>query len=276
MSPDQATAINRASWDRRVQVHLASELYRPNLAAVRGGGGCLDPEVAGAIGEVGGLDVLHLQCHIGLDTISLARRGATTVGLDFSEPAIEVARGLAAECGVEAEFVVFTVADAPTTLPGRRFDRVVATEGILCWIADLAGWMRSAATMLRPGGRLVLLDGHQAADIFENDPTARHGIDFHYGYFDRTPTRFGPGPSYADDGTSADVGVTVEYQHTLGDIVNTAIQAGLRIDRLDESPQCGFAKFTPMRTADGRMFTFTNRLDGMIPMRFALHASLPG
>jgi len=276
MSPDQAIVINRASWDRRVEVHLRSALYRPCLEAVRAGGECLDAEVAEMLGDVSGFEVLHLQCHIGLDTISLARRGARAVGLDFSEPAIAAARGLAAECGVDVEFVVSTVEDAAAAVGGRSFDLVFATEGVLCWVPDIAGWMHAAAARLRPGGRLFLLDGHPFADVFEDDATDRHGIGVRYGYFDRTPHSFGPGPTYADDGTSADVGETVEYQHTLGDIVNAAIAAGLRIDRLDESPRCGFAKFEPMVTEDGRFFTFGNELAGRLPMRFALHATRRG
>ena len=112
-----------------------------------------------AVGEVAGLDVLHLQCHIGFDSISLARRGARVTGADFSPASLAKARDLAARAGVEVEFVEADATALPRELHGR-FDLVYATMGVICWIEDLGAWMRSVHAALRPGGRLVLVEIH--------------------------------------------------------------------------------------------------------------------
>src|SRR5215213_9695737 len=136
---DQGTArrINRAHWDALAQAH-----------------GQGDP-----IYDVAALDGLHLQCHIGFDAISLARRGARVVGADFSPAALEKARGLARRCQVDVEFVEADATKLPVELH-NRFDLVYATIGVLMWIDDVRAWMRSAAAALRGGGKLLLVEIH--------------------------------------------------------------------------------------------------------------------
>jgi hypothetical protein len=102
--------LNRANWDDRVPVHLASFFY--DLDGFRGGADTLLPFEPFEVGDVAGRRLVHLQCHIGLDTLSWARRGARVSGLDFSPPAIEAVSSLAAELGIEATFVVSDVYDA--------------------------------------------------------------------------------------------------------------------------------------------------------------------
>jgi 2-polyprenyl-3-methyl-5-hydroxy-6-metoxy-1,4-benzoquinol methylase len=60
---------------------------------------------SGELGEIAGKRLIHLQCHFGLDTLILARKGAVATGLDFSPAAIAEARRPAAEIGVAADFV---------------------------------------------------------------------------------------------------------------------------------------------------------------------------
>ena len=109
----------------------------------------LDSVVRDAIGDVAGQRLLHLQCHFGLDTLSLARMGASVTGLDFSPVAIEQARALAAEAGIEATFVCADVLAPPPGLTG--FDIVFASWGAIFWIGDLGAWMRVAAGALKTG-----------------------------------------------------------------------------------------------------------------------------
>src|SRR3954449_5653973 len=161
--PDPRTArrINRAHWDALASAH-GQDAYYDTEALIAGADSLTDVEAAGireAIGAVAGLDVLHLQCHIGFDSISLARRGARVTGADFSPASLAKARALAERAGVEAESVEADATALPEALHGR-FDLVYSTLGVLCWIADLAAWMRSAAAALRPGGRLILVELH--------------------------------------------------------------------------------------------------------------------
>src|ERR687896_513148 len=161
--PDARTArrINRAHWDALASVH-GQDAYYDSEALVAGADSLTSTEAAGvreAVGAVAGLDVLHLQCHIGFDSISLARRGARVVGADFSPASLEKARALARRCEVDVDFVEADATKLPVELH-NRFDLVYATIGVICWIDDLRAWMQSAAAAMRSGGRLLLVEIH--------------------------------------------------------------------------------------------------------------------
>src|ERR671915_1270126 len=162
---DRGTArrINRAHWDALAAAHgEGQDAYYDTEALVAGADTLRSAELAGvreAVGAVAGLDVLHLQCHIGFDSISLARRGARVVGVDFSPASLEKARAIARRCEVDVEFVEADATDLPRELH-NRFDLVYATIGVISWIDDIGAWMRCAAAALRSGGRLLLVEIH--------------------------------------------------------------------------------------------------------------------
>jgi SAM-dependent methyltransferase len=158
-------ALNRANWDDRVPIHLASRFY--DLEGFRKTRDSLRHFEPGGAGDVQGKDLVHLQCHIGLDTLSWAGRGARVSGLDFSAPAIEVARGLATDLGIRASFVGSDVYDAVTSFGGQRFDIVYTGINALCWLPAIPGWARVVAALLRPGGFLYLAEGHPFADLLD-------------------------------------------------------------------------------------------------------------
>src|SRR5690349_6368030 len=160
-------ALNRANWDERVAVHLGPAGY--DLSALRSGRGRLDPISEAELGAVGGLQVLHLQCHFGKDSLVLANRGAAVTGVDFSQPAIEAARDLACELGLSARFVRADVYDAPSVIrEPASFALVFTTWGTITWLPDLAGWAQAIAYFLRPGGALYFADAHPAALVFDD------------------------------------------------------------------------------------------------------------
>jgi SAM-dependent methyltransferase len=148
------TEPNREHWDALAAVHGEGRDAYYDLDALLAGRDTLsdaeDEAVRLALGDVEGRDVLHLQCHIGFDSVSLARRGARVVGADFSPASLAKARSIADRAGVEVAFVEADATDLPRALHAR-FDLVYATIGVLCWIEDLRAWMRSAAAALRPG-----------------------------------------------------------------------------------------------------------------------------
>jgi 2-polyprenyl-3-methyl-5-hydroxy-6-metoxy-1,4-benzoquinol methylase len=121
--------LNRASWDCRVPIHLASSFY--DIGGFRAGRDTLDPFQVAEVGDVAGLRLVHLQCHIGLDTLSWARRGAVVSGVDFSPAAVSAARELASSLGIPASFVESDVYDASTALGGQLFDIVYTGIGAL-------------------------------------------------------------------------------------------------------------------------------------------------
>jgi SAM-dependent methyltransferase len=269
---DEAIARNLASWELRTPIHLRSEEYRRGLDTLRAGGTTLLPPSDTEIGDVAGKRLLHLQCHIGLDTLSLARMGADVTGLDFSPAALQAAEAFADELDLPARFVCADAQQADQALAGERFDIVFASFGVLCWIPDVTRWMQSAANLLAPGGTLYVADGHPFMDVFEDDDGKPHGIGIRYSYFRREPVRFGAGPTYADDGSRTAVGETIEYVHPLGELVTAAAFAGLRIEYVHEFPECFFRRCRAMQPDATGRWDFPPPLKGKLPMVFSLRA----
>ena len=153
--------INRALWDERASAHAASPDYAVQQLVDH-------PELLSGVvrfdlprlGNITGLRGIHLQCHIGTDTISLARLGARMTGLDFSPASIALAREIAAAAGLEVDYVESDLYSAPTALGLNRFDLVYTGVGALIWLPDIRGWAEVVSMLLRPGGRLFLREGH--------------------------------------------------------------------------------------------------------------------
>src|SRR5689334_10534150 len=162
------------------------------------------------VGDVAGLSLLHLQCHFGLDTLSWARRGARVTGLDFSGPAIAAARSIAAEIGVDAEFLEADVHDASAALGGRRFDVVYTGLGALNWLPDARRWARVVAGLVEPGGFLYLSEFHPIGWILSDDD-----LTIELDYFQRTAFEFDDPGTYADLGAATTHNLTEEWHHTL-------------------------------------------------------------
>lgn len=238
--------LNRAHWDSLAAVHGQDAYY--DKEALVSGRDSLNEYESAAVGDVTGLEVLHLQCHIGFDSISLARRGARVTGADFSPQSLAAAAELAWRAGVEVGWVEADATALPPALHGR-FDIVYSTVGVLCWIADVDAWMRSVHAALKPGGRLVLVELHPLwVMVGAVDPLV---LDFAYA-FDGGRTFDEPG-SYADRDADVASTRTVEYAHSLGEVVTAALTAGLRIDGLLEHMDAvrdGRGLLTP--EADGR------------------------
>lgn len=260
--------VNRARWDELVDIHARSEFY--DLAGFKSGKCSLRPLEVAELGDVSGKSLLHLQCHFGMDTLSWARRGARVTGVDFSERAVERARDLAREVGHDARFVCANVYDLPEVL-AETFDIVFTSYGVLCLLPDLPRWGRVAAHFVRPGGIFYLAEIHPVAFTLDDraGSTEPRAV---YPYFHAPePYRWETVGSYAD--RNARVRNTVNYQwtHSLADVVNALLAAGLRLEFLHEFPYCS-APLTPYltRSADGWY-----RLPGgadVLPLLFSLKA----
>jgi SAM-dependent methyltransferase len=214
---------------------------------------------------------VHIQCHIGFDTIALARRGANVTGVDFSRASLAKAADLAERCGVEIEWVQADAAALPNSLHGG-FDVAYATIGAISWIEDIGAWMRCAAATLRPGGRLVLVEIHP---LYAMVQAAGEPLRFDFPYAFDGPRRFDEPGSYADPDATVKVTAEVVYGHSLGEVVNAAILAGLRIDALhehlatDHDPRGNLLK----RGEDGR---YRLEVSGeRLPVLFTLIATRP-
>ncbi|BBY88880.1 class I SAM-dependent methyltransferase [Mycolicibacterium tokaiense] len=226
-------ALNLANWEARVPVHLGLDGY--DLA------GFADPEFLSTVvrfdrprlGDITGLDVVHLQCHIGTDTVSLARLGARSVtGLDFSPSAVAAATDLAQRIGVDAAFVVSDIYDAAGFLGTGCCDLVYTGIGALCWLPDIRQWATVVADLLRPGGRVFLREGHPMLDTLSDDRDDDLLV-VHYPYFETAGTPFSDDSTYGGQGSvSAPRGVS--FNHGIGEVFTALTEAGLTVTALDE------------------------------------------
>lgn len=232
---------NRANWDERVPLHVASEFY--DQSALRAGRGRLYPIEEADLAQhfpdgLAGLRVLHLQCHFGADTLTLAQRGATVVGLDFSEPAVAAARALASEVGLEsrATFVQANIYDARQAIPEPgSFDLVYTTWGTIGWLPDVSEWARIIAWFLKPDGQLYFADGHPAAFVFD-DRNAVSGLPgFTYAYeADGAADVIDESSDYAAENVEMRNTITHEWAHPLSETLGGLLAAGMRIDFFSE------------------------------------------
>ena len=220
--------LNRRWWDERVPIHLHSEFY--DIEGFRSGRDPIRAFEDAELGPVEGKTLAHLQCHFGLDSLAWARRGARVCGLDFSQPAIDTANALAAELGLDAEFVCADVYDAADALGERRFDIVYTGLGALNWLSDIDRWAQTVARLVEPGGLLYLVEFHPFTWAFGDDD-----LTLEYDYFPESGAfRSDEGGTYADPGATTVHNRTVEWQHPLGAIVSAVIDAGLRLQFLHE------------------------------------------
>ncbi len=232
---DDYRTVNRANWDDRAAAHAASADYGIERYVE-------DPGFIGEVvsfdrdrlGAIGGLRGIHLQCHIGTDTISLSRLGATMTGLDFSTASLEQARRLASRTGDPVEFVQADVYDAVDVLGAGGFDLVFTGVGALCWLPDIRRWAGVVAGLLRPGGRLFLREGHPMLWSLD-DPRDDGLLTVGLPYFERSePTVWDEPGTYVDTDASFTANVTHEWNHGLGEIVTALLDAGLRLTALEE------------------------------------------
>jgi SAM-dependent methyltransferase len=232
---DDYTAVNMANWDERVPAHAASADYEVQRFIA-------DPAFLSQVvrfdlprlGDISGLTGVHLQCHIGTDTISLARLGASMTGVDFSRPAIDQARSLAERTGADAVFVESDVYAAPGAIGRRDFDFVFTGIGALCWLPDIGRWANVAASLLRPGGRLFIRDGHPMLWALQ-DGRDDHLLVVEFPYFERAEaTVFDQGGTYVATDVEFTSTVTHEWNHGLAEIVTALLGAGMTITALTE------------------------------------------
>ena len=233
-SVEEAKNANRIMWDERAPVHAASPNYAFDRFAA-------DPDFISnvvafdvpRIGDVSGLRGVHLQCHVGDDTISLSRRGARMTGLDFSPASLEQARRLAQLAGADVDFVESDVLDADKVLPHEHFDLVFTGIGALCWVPDIRAWARVVSRLLVPGGRLFLREAHPMMWAMD-DRLADGTLMAIYPYIETPPLRFDEPGTYVTTDAVLHHTVSYSWNHGLGEIVTALLDEGLELLMLVE------------------------------------------
>ncbi len=258
---------NRRLWDEWTGYHVKSAFY--DLEGFKGGRNNLMSIERDALGDVTGKSLLHLQCHFGLDTMSWARLGAHVTGVDFSPEAIRVARDLSRELSIQADFVLSNIYDLPQALAGE-FDIVFTSYGVLDWLPDLNAWAQVISGFLRPGGTFFVVEFHPFARVFDDSDQVTD-LRVRYPYSAEGPVRFEVQGSYAD-ATDDRRWVEYDWQHPMGDIVNSLTLVDLRIQEIREYSFAASRIFPFMeKSTDG--YWYLPRQFPQIPLMFSLRAT---
>jgi len=264
---------NRANWDERVGVHLGRR--GQDLSALRAGRGALNAIEETELPTVEGKRVLHLQCHFGADSLTLAQRGAEVTGLDFSNRAIEVARALASELGLtdRARFIHADLYDAMGAIPAPHgFDLAFVTWGAICWLPDITRWARIVAAMLRTGGSLYLADGHPAAYVFDDDTARPDGMPGWFApYFSRDPIVNIDPSDYVDPEAELANATTYNWIHPLGDVVTSLTASGMTLDWLHEHDAVPWRMFRILIKDCAGLYRWPDK--PWLPLAFSLSAT---
>lgn len=261
---------NRQNWDERADIHAADRTGFYAIDAFLAGEDTLYPIEKAEIGDVAGLRLAHFQCHIGVDTLCLARRGAAVTGIDFSPRAVEHARELARRARLRAEFVEGEVYDAPDLI-GGDFDMVFTTWGTITWLDDIRAWAKAVAGVLKPGGRFYFADTHPGAALMEErDGGLRPAYDWRSAK-DR-PQRFDAPVTYTGDETPLATSHDFEWMRGVSDVIGALLEAGLRLDWLHEHELLPYRLFPMMVPAGERLFKLPPGLP-RLPLALSLQAT---
>ena len=227
--------VNRLNWDERAPAHAASPDYHVDQFIQ-------DPAFLSYVvqfdvprlGDVSGMRGVHLQCHIGTDTISLARLGARMTGLDFSPVALTEARRIAELAGADVVFVQADAYDAVSVLGASSFDLVYTGIGALCWLPDIRRWAQTVSGLLRPGGRLFIREGHPMLWSLD-EQRGDQLLVCDYPYFETAePLAFEEEGTYVETDTVFTHNTTHTRNHGLGEIITALLDAGMDLTAFDE------------------------------------------
>lgn len=254
--------INRQLWNEKTKHHVDSEFYDMK-GFLAGNTSLKEPEME-LLGDVKGKSIVHLQCHFGQDSLSLARMGAKVTGVDLSDVAIDYAQKLAKDMQLDAKFIASDIYDVPKVMD-EQFDMVFASYGVIGWHPDMKRWANVVAGLLKQGGEFVFAEFHPMVWMFDN-----HFTKFEYPYFNRAPIVETLEGTYAEKG--ADIKLKeIGWNHTLSDVMQSLIDAGLTIEVFKEYDWAAYDCFNnTVKVADGKWQI--KGMEGMLPMMYTLKA----
>jgi SAM-dependent methyltransferase len=258
-------SANRTHWDEVAPVHLKSY----GIEGLLKGKSRIREAEKRELYPVAGKDLIHLQCHIGTDTLSLALDGARVTGVDFSPASLAIARELAAKMKIEAEFIESNVLDLKGKI-AKQFDIVYTSQGVLCWISNIKEWAETISSLLKPGGIFYIYEQHPLSTMFDNTMPGDLKIKFPYFHQPEPMHWVDEHPDYAD-GNYVPKNKTFEWQWSLSDIVNALIHNGLAIELLNEHDSAFHRQLPGMMLRDDGRWILEN-YKGMLPLCFSILA----
>ncbi|WP_298439627.1 methyltransferase [uncultured Ferrimonas sp.] len=224
--------LNQQAWDRRTEIHLKSKFY--DVEGFLAGQCKLNPLELSLLGDVRGKNLLHLQCHFGLESLCWSRRGAWVTGLDLSPTAIEQANRLAQQTKQAVHFICTDVLSFGDEVK-PEYDWVYTSYGVLCWLADIDRWAQTVAKSLHRGGKLCLIEFHPAVDLLLG-----------YGYFSRDEPDIEVESTYTENAGTEKQRVAL-WNHSIGEVMSALLRHGMAIEHFQEhrvSPYDCFANLT--------------------------------
>lgn len=255
--------VNKDTWNKKVTIHAQSEMY--DMEAFKMGKTSLMPYELKALGNVEGKSLLHLQCHFGQDTLSWSRMGARCVGVDLSDEGIKLAEKLNQELGLDAEFTSCNVLDTSEYIKDT-FEIVYTSYGVIGWLPDLKPWAKMIYERLEPGGFFYIIEFHPILWMFDY-VDGKTEMKYHYNQ-DRVIYEEYEG-TYADQSSKM---LSKEYgwNHGLSEVVNALIEAGLKIDYLNEYDESPYDIFPDLVKQSNGLYKMKDQL---FPMLFEIKAT---
>jgi SAM-dependent methyltransferase len=259
---EQYFEANKALWNQRTTVHKDSSFY--NLDGFKKGDTVLTPIELNELGDVSGKTLLHLQCHFGMDSLDWARRGAIVTGVDLSDNAINEAIRLNNEMGLLAKFICCNVYDT-SAYTEDTFDIVFTSYGTIGWLPDLQPWAAMIAERLKPGGFFYIAEFHPVLWMFDDDFT-----HIKYYYDNREVIVTENGGTYTDR-NAAIKGKEYSWNHSISEVLNALVKAGLKIESFNEYMYSPYPCFrNTVETETGKWHI--KGMEGKIPMVYSARA----
>lgn len=252
--------INKKLWDSRTDIHFDSEFY--DVKSFIEGKDSLNQIEIDLLGDLKGKSVLHLQCHFGMDTISLSRHGAIATGVDFSPEAINRAKGLTESTNVDTRFIECDVYTLPEKLD-EKFDIIFTSYGVIGWLPDMEKWAETVTHFLKPGGKLVLVEFHPVVWMFSDDFKK-----IEYSYSDKQAIVEELEGTYTD--MDAEIKEqSVSWNHGLSEVINSLLKAGLSLKDFKEYDYSPYNCFENTIEIEKSKFQIKG-LERKIPMLYSL------
>lgn len=255
--------INKNTWNAKTDVHVVSEFY--NNASFLKGNCTLNSIELNLLGDLKNKKILHLQCHFGQDSLSLARLGAQVTGVDFSEKAIEKAQEMNLQLGLSSQFICCNIYDLPKHL-NETFDIVFTSYGTIGWLPNLSKWAEIVAAFLKPNGKFIMAEFHPVVWMFDNDFN-----EVTYNYFKDKPIIEDESGTYADKNANIE-SKTITWNHATSEVLNALLSKGLQLNQFNEfdySPYNCFNETEEFEAGKFRIKHFENK----IPMVFSILAT---
>lgn len=265
---DEFNQANMERWNILAKAHYGSEYY--GVKEFLEGKSSLFPIEEKELPDITGKSLLHLQCHFGMDTLSLARKGAVVTGVDYSEEAIQLAKKLSEEAKIPGKFIHSDIYKLDEKLD-KQFDVVFTSYGVLCWLPNIVKWAEVISKFLKPGGIFYIVDGHPFKGIFDNEGNQTK-LEVKYPYFTDDVMKFEVEGSYAQIESDGKY-TSYEWFHSLSSIVNSLINAGLNIKFLNEHKEASWKVFPFMKENEKGLWELEKPLN--LPVTFSILADKP-